>query len=110
MGGLCAPSAYDTKSGVAGTPDGCAAIQRDLNRLEKWAGNGFMEFNKWKCGVLHLGRNNPMHQYMLGATQLESRCAEKDLEVLVDNKLSMSQQCALVAKAANGILRCLLYV
>lgn len=26
-----------------------------------------------------LGRNNPMHQYRLGADQLESSCVEKDL-------------------------------
>lgn len=43
-----------------------------------------LKFNKRKRQALPLGRNNPMHQYMLGGDQQESSLAEKDLGILVD--------------------------
>ncbi|PKU42867.1 rna-directed dna polymerase from mobile element jockey- hypothetical protein [Limosa lapponica baueri] len=98
----------DTKlGGLADTPEGCATIQGDLSRLESWAEKNLVRLNKGKCRVLHMAGKNPRHQYRLGMDPLGSTTEEKDLGVLVDSKLSMSQQCALVAKSTDGILGCI---
>ncbi|KAK4806988.1 hypothetical protein QYF61_000317 [Mycteria americana] len=100
--------ADDTKlGGVDDIPDVCAAIQRHLDRLENWSERNPIKFNKGKCKGLHLGRDNPRHQYVQGGDQLETSSAGEDLGGLVDNKLTMSQQCTLATKKANSILGCI---
>jgi len=48
-----------------------------------------------------------MHQYRSGIDLLERSSAERDLGVLMDSRLPMSQHCALVAKKASGVLGCI---
>jgi len=67
----------------------------------------WMSFHKTKCWVLCFVHSNFMQCYRPGAEWLESCMKEKDLVVLVNSWLNMSQLCAQAAKKASGILACI---
>lgn len=75
-----------------------------LNVFVQGTGEILIKFNKEKYKVLHLERNSPMDQDMLGDMQLESGLAVKDPEVLVDKELSTNQQRARAAKKTTAAI------
>lgn len=63
-------------------------------------------FNNGKCQIGHLGRTNPGWMDRLGSEMLGSSASERDLGILINVKLDMSQQ-GLVARRARCVLGCI---
>ena len=79
-------------------------MQNSINHLHSWANTWQMRYNADKCGVMHLGAQNPHHTYTMGSTQLTESTVEKDLGVLVHKSLKVASQCAAAAKKGNRAL------
>ncbi|PKU31259.1 hypothetical protein llap_18436 [Limosa lapponica baueri] len=91
--------------GQADTRDGCAAIERDLNRLEKWPDRNLLEFNRGECQVLHLGRNNPVHQSRAGDQLAGKELSRRELGV--PGERQAEYEAAHAAINVNSILSCI---
>src|SRR6267154_1675724 len=79
-------------------------LKDDLKSLYQWSEDWQMLFNVDKCKVMHFGANNSKETYSINNTILKEVQEEKDLGVIVQNNLKVSEQCSKVVKTANRVL------
>ena len=77
---------------------------KDLDNLENWARLWQMKFNVGQCKVLHLGRRNPRYEYNMGDLTLETATEEKDLGVIIYEKLKFDKHTEAQANKANKVI------
>ena len=80
-------------------------LQSAIDEMFLWTQNWLLKFNKDKCKILHLGRNNPHHKYSIGAENdkviLETTDLEKDLGVHIDPNLDFKSHIKTIVKKAS---------
>ena len=83
--------------------NGRDSIQWDLDKPESEANRNLMKLSEEKCRVFHLGQNNAIWT----GKCLSTSPAGKDVGVLEDASLNVSQQCFLTVRKANPIGGCI---
>ena len=63
-----------------------------------------MLFNADKCKCVHYGHNNRHYDYFMGEDPIQTSHKEKDLCVIITDKLEVTEQCAKASKKANATL------
>ncbi|KAJ7402011.1 hypothetical protein BTVI_90041 [Pitangus sulphuratus] len=89
-------------AGSPGEQEGCA--EGYLDRLDQRAKANGMRFNKAKWWILALESQQPQAALWAGGRVAEKLPSRKGAAGAGRQRLNMSQQCAQVAKKANGIL------
>ena len=79
-------------------------LREDLRNLFSWSKDWQMLFNVEKCQVVHFGFNNPKVSYTLADHKLKEVSEVKDLGVIIQEDLKVSQQCSKVIRTANQVL------
>ena len=84
-------------------PGGVDMLKDDLRSLYQWSEEWQMLFNADKCKVRHFGNNNAKENYSINNTVLKVVEEEKDLGIIVQNNLKVSEQCSRSVKTANRV-------
>ena len=102
--------ADDTKLYRTVTTDlDCLSLQQDIDNIEEWASKWQLKFHPKKCKTMRIGDKYPRYNYTMTAedgtiVKLEETVVEKDLGVVVDNKLTFSHHINSIVARANQVM------
>jgi hypothetical protein len=96
----------DNQTPVSGVQN---PLQNSLNNVKKWSDKNMLPLNIAKCSVLHIGKKNQKSQYMLSNTPLNVKPYERDLGILVDERLSFDQQISAAVCKAKRLVGMMLH-
>ena len=78
----------DTRLFIDGSSENAnIKMASDLKCLSQWANIWQLKLNVKKCGVMHIGHNNPKFNFVLNNETRQKIYSMKDLGVIIDNTL-----------------------
>ena len=85
--------------------DDVDCLQNSIDEMFMWTQKWLLQFNKDKCKVIHLGKNNPKNKYFIGfqndRVELEETDLEKDLGIFIDPHLDFKKHIKTIVKKAS---------
>jgi hypothetical protein len=79
-------------------------IQSDLDTLSRWSNKWLLPFNVDKCKVLHYGKNNLNHEYLMSGNIVSAGPSMKDLGVIFQDNIHFDQHISKVTSLASSRL------
>jgi ribonucleases P/MRP protein subunit RPP40 len=81
-------------------------LQTDLNSLTEWSDEWLLRLHPDKCKVMHINHQFETTYYLQDShikTHLIATTQERDLGVIVTDKMKFSEQCTKAAAKANAM-------
>ena len=86
-------------------PENVNHLQNAIDNLYQWTQTWLLKFNKEKCKILHLGKNNEKNKYFIGQNNeritLDETDLEKDLGIFIDPNLNFKKHIKNTVKKAS---------
>ena len=102
----CKIFADDTK--LYGKSVNFVSLQDDIDKLNNWSLRWNLFFNSDKCKVLHMGKRNPNHEYLIKDNISHKKITvcktEKDIGVTFDENLNFDSHIHNIVNKANQML------